>query len=430
MPSLHKSLVRFWPALVAALLTLFPLLQNQRDFRVLFYFEDEWDLLSLWDQRGFGPWAGQVFAENFVPLFKTLWGGSILFFGGSYFALILLLWLNHALNAALLCRIVQRLGCSGSVALLAAAGFGLSPLHYESLAWSVQWSAVLAFTFALFGLLAIVPDSSGELAAPRWKQITIACTCSLASALCFSRGILTGPALALVMLLSGAQAERWVYRLAKAVLVLLPSLAVSLVIAIVSSGNHHHLRDTLLPATNFALHYFGESPLRTSFSDTSVSDGAALALTLVHLALAGLAWKLATPRLRPLVIALLAFEIGNAVLLGVGRYHTGIPSAGCSRYQYTAIACMLPLAAILVQRLLVFVPQRWGNVLAAAAVAGLIWHAAIHWPPIMHNWQTWRGAELRAALSQPNYPANDHFTRLPWMTNERARELVARFSLH
>ena len=428
--SSSKSPVRFWPALVAALLTFFPLLQNQRDFRALFYFEDEWDLLNFWDQRGFGPWAGQVFAENFVPFFKTIWGGSILFFDGSYFALIVLLWLTHALNAALLCRIAQRLGCGVSVALLTAAVFGLSPLHYESLGWSVQWSAVLALTFALLGLLAVAPGATAELATPGWKQAAMACACSLASALCFSRGVVTGPALALVLLLTGARTESWAIRTAKMSLVLLPSLAVGIVIASASSGNHQHLRDALHPATNFALHYFGESPLRTLFSETPVGDGPALALALVHLALAGIAWKLATPRLRPLVAALLAFEIGNAVLLGIGRYHTGIPSAGGSRYQYSALAGLLPLAALIAQRLLILFPRRWGEALTVAALAGIIWHAAVHWPPTMHSWRTWRGEQLRAALAQPNFPKDDHFTRLPWMTNERARELVTRFSLH
>ncbi|MBK8857593.1 MAG: hypothetical protein IPN11_07875 [Opitutaceae bacterium] len=59
---------------------------------------------------GLWEWTGRVFSENFVPLFKLLWGGAALLFDGSYAAMIWLLWLTHGLNTMLLGRVILRAG--------------------------------------------------------------------------------------------------------------------------------------------------------------------------------------------------------------------------------------------------------------------------------------------------------------------------------
>ena len=138
-----------------ALASLWPVLQNLHAFRTLFYFEDEWDLIDLWDKTGFTSWVGTVFAENFVPLFKAAWGGAIVAFGGSYFALVLLLWLTHAANVFLLSRIATRLGANWGGTALAGLIFGLAWINFETLGWTVQWSAVLSLFFLLLALDAL-----------------------------------------------------------------------------------------------------------------------------------------------------------------------------------------------------------------------------------------------------------------------------------
>lgn len=419
-----------WPWWLCGLLSLLPLVLNHRSFAALFYFQDEWDLLDVWSKQGFARWAGTVFAENFMPLFKTIWGGSIIAFHGNYFALLSLEWLNHVVNAALVVRLAQRLGCSPLIALLGGLLFGLSPLNHETLGWSLQWSAVLSLTFFLVGALTLLPAAAEPAGPLSGKRITLGMLCALASALCFSRGILTGPALSVLVLTLGRRHGPWGRQLFQAALLAIPAFAVGLVVADFSSGNHHHLSDAWRPAAMFALHYFGESPLRTSFTDVSASTAVASLLVALRLMLSALAWRFAPQSAKPLVLALVAFELGNAVLLGLGRYHTGIPAAGSSRYQYTALCCLAPILVVLLQRVADRFRRRVRFAVVGTASVALVCYCLGTWTPVMKNWRTWRGDGLRAALAQPDFPAKDHFTQLPWMTNERARELVAEYHLN
>ena len=349
-------------------------------------------------------------------------------FGGSYISLLTLCWANHALNVALVARIAHRLGCQTGMAFLAAVCFGMSPLNYETLGWSVQWSAVLSLSFFLVSLLILVP-ASPSAAFPSWRVTFLAAACALASPLCFTRGVLVGPVLAVVAL-SLTTAQPWFIRGLKASVLMLPSLAIAAVVARSTSGNHPHLPSVWLQIVTFAVHYFGESPLRTAFSPASLSTTSAVVLVGARLAISLAAWALAPVRLRPMVSALVFFELGNALLLGIGRYHTGIPAAGSSRYQYSALCCFIPLLALLANSGLRALPNRMVPFAVALAFLGLSWSAIREWSPSMQSWRSWRGAELRAALNTPDFPPEQHFTRLPWMTNQRARELVRRFSLH
>jgi hypothetical protein len=149
---------------------------------------------------GFGRWTGAMFAENFVPLFKLLWGGALLGLGGSYAAMLWLLWLTHALNTALLGRLLFRAGLTWPGVALALVCFALPVANLETLGWSVQWSAILALAF----LLAWSAVARDPRLTPRWLELAGAralVLCAAASALCFSRGVLTGGVLAAALLL-------------------------------------------------------------------------------------------------------------------------------------------------------------------------------------------------------------------------------------
>jgi hypothetical protein len=138
---------------LAALLALAPLVLWRAEFAKLFWFADDFLLLDQINRMGFWPWLTEAFTENFAPVFKLLWGGSVFAFGGSYFALIVLLWLTHAFNTLCLGWLLRRAGFSWFVVAVVQLLFALTSANLETLGWSVQWSAVLATTFFLLALL-------------------------------------------------------------------------------------------------------------------------------------------------------------------------------------------------------------------------------------------------------------------------------------
>lgn len=415
--------------LVVSLASLWPLLRNWTAFHQLFYFEDEWDLIDLWDKVGFSSWCTTVFAENFVPLFKLLWGGAIVLSQGSYFTLVVLVWLTHALNVFLLARISRRLGADPAGAALAALVFGLAAVNCETLAWTVQWSAVLSYAFFLLGLSFVV-EWSTRAVAPAWRHAALLGLCALASVLCFSRGVLTGGALALWPLFAAGKPLR---RLGLGCLPLAPSILVGAWIFTHSSGNHQHLGATLHSMFLWALHYYAQSPLRTLFSDATPGLPVIVILAAVKSALFAAGLVLAPRSLRPALLALLAFELGNALLLGFGRYHTGLPAATSSRYQYGALATLLPFVAIVFSRVSAFLirPALLRRVATGAVVLAVVWLVQRPWPDALAGWTPWRGGETRAVLfGVPPAPEPEHLARVPWISNERARLLVRKYHLH
>src|ERR1035438_5327332 len=168
-----------WILLAAGCLALAPFVAYHRMFGRLYWFGDEFDLIDQIDRIGFWRWIWLVFAENFVPVFKLLWGGGVLAFGGSYLAMVATVWLTHALNVALLGRVMRTCGLSSVAVICAQVAFGLSPANIETLAWTVQWSAVLSVTFMLLAFDGFFRAPSGP-ASFAW---------SAASALCTSRRI-------------------------------------------------------------------------------------------------------------------------------------------------------------------------------------------------------------------------------------------------
>lgn len=418
------------PALIG-LLALWPLVSHWTAFSQLFYFEDEWDLMDLWAKVGFGPWCTRVFAENFVPLFKFLWGGLIVASGGNYFALILAVWFTHALNAALLVRTALHLGASAATSAVAGVVFGLAAVNFETLAWSVQWSAVLALFFFLAGACAIAGWSAKERA-PDARRIGLLALLSLASALCFSRGVLTGCAFALWPLL-GSTGQRWPRRLTFAVLTALPGLLVAWWIFRHSTGNHQHVGDALHSMATWGLYHYAQAPLRLLFLSQPPAHAGIIAFAGLKTGLFAAGFFLAPRRLRAALLVLFAFELANALLLALGRYHTGLGAAPSSRYQYGPLLTLLPFIAIILSRAFEFVfrAPRFRLAVGCALIVAAAWFVQRPWNDILAWWTPWRGGETRVVLfGTPPAPEPEHLTRLPWMTNERARFLVQRFHLH
>lgn len=102
---------RWWP-LVALLCALGPFAVGAHRLLYLYWFGDDWDLLKQIHDQGFGSWIWSVFAEIFVPVFKVAWGGLVYLGGGSYAAMIVALWLSHAVVITLLGCVLRQAGFS------------------------------------------------------------------------------------------------------------------------------------------------------------------------------------------------------------------------------------------------------------------------------------------------------------------------------
>jgi len=414
-----------WPILAAlGVLALAPLAAHRELFGRLFWFGDEFDLIDQIDRMGFWRWMWRTFAENFVPLFKLGWGGGVVLFRGSYLAMIAMVWLTHALNVVLLGRVMRACALPWTAVILALVVFGLTPANLETLSWTVQWSAVLSATFMLLALDGFLRAPSGR-ASFAWAA---------ASALSFSRGVLAGPVLALGCLWPGGcpgpvAPGRTAARVAGYVL---PSVAVGVLIAALSTGNEHHMGGHWGEAAVYGAWYYLLNPAYLLFSVESWGWRTVACLGLCKLAIVGWALLRSRGRQRLLFVLLVAFELGNAALLGIGRYHTGLPTTVGSRYQYASLIGMAPLAAFWLSRLWERIPVPGG--LRGACAAGILALLAVHlcrlWPETLAPFSDSRGAESRRIMLVEPSPGPRSVPGIPLLTMERARALVEKYNLH
>jgi hypothetical protein len=412
-----------WILLATGLMALAPLALYLRSFRQMFWFGDEFDLIDQIDRMGFWHWVCVVFAENFVPLFKLLWGGAVLVFHGSYFAMILLVWFTHAAVVVLLGRVMRRCGLPWTASLFAQVVLALAPANFETLAWTVQWSALLSVAFMLAAI-----DSFLAFPFRRASYGWVA-----ASALTFSRGVLTGVLLALAAASSAAAggfppARR--LRLSAGYLAI--AAGVAAVIAAFSSGNHHHMQGHWVEALVYGSWYYALNPAYRILGVGSWGWPTAGILGMLKVML--VAWALARSqgRLRLLFALLVASDLGNAVLLGVGRYHTGIDTVISSRYQYASIVGIAPLLGywITLQAERIRVPALVRRAALAGALAAVAVILCLQWRAQIEPFAQARGVESRRVLLLEPNPGERAVPGIPFMTTVRARELIAAYHLH
>ncbi len=413
---------RWWPIAAMGGVALAPLVLYHGLFSRLFWFGDEFDLIDQIDRFGFWNWLWRTFAENFVPLFKVLWGGAVLGFHGSYAAMIALVWLTHAANVVLLGRVMRICGIAWSGVILAQSVFGLTSVNLETLAWTVQGSAVLSVAFMLLAFEGLFRAPFGP-ASVVW---------SAASALSFSRGVLTGPLVALGSLWprrEGLRPAPW-RRAAFLAGCLFSSVVVALLIGHLARGNHRHVAGHWGEAAIFGTWYYCLNPARDLFSVDSIGWHTVLALGLCKVALVGWALARSAGRARLLFALLVAFDLGNAALLGIGRYHTGLAATLSSRYQYASLIGIVPLAAFWLSHLWerVMLPRkvRAGLALAAIGVGAVI--MCRDWSGTLEPFTAARGSDSRHALLEQS--GSGPVPGIPGMTRERARELIAKYHLH
>ncbi len=425
----HRALP--WLAGLAALL---PFLIWRQEFRKLTWFADDLFLIDQMTVLSPLDWITGVFAENFVPVFKLLWSGAVLGFGGSYLAMLWLLWLTHALNTVVLGRLLQRAGFPWFANLATLVCFGLTAANLETLGWATQWSPVLATSFLLLALL-WHERTLGETGALAWRRLLPLGLLATASACSFSRGELTGAVLALGLVLPAMLCRDWRSAgraLPGALLCLLPAVAVALVIRLNSTGNHQHLTGHWQEIFTFGASYFLLNPGHLVLGETPLHPAAVLLLATTKVGLIGGGLWLARGRVRQLLLLLLAFDLGSALLVGIGRYHTGFLASMSLRYQYSSLLATLPFAALVLSLALDRLPlgrrRAW---VAAGLLALLAGRCLSGWPDKLPGFAAWRGTDMRALLAAP--ATSDPAVRVPaleFMHIERAKALQRTYRLH
>jgi hypothetical protein len=407
-PLSSSRLKRSLTASVCALLALLPLFWNWEEFSRLIWFGDDYDLLNQIRKVGFIRWVVSPFAENFIPVFKVFWGAALSFSAGDYRYMISMLWLTHALNAFLLSLLISRLGASPLTALGAAGVFALSSSLHETLGWSVQWSAILCTTFYLLGLHTLLSSCRvGQLV--RW-QFGVLVGCAALSVFSFSRGMVVCGAFTCGGVVAPLYLRRpcgrwWV----AAGVCLLPAIVAAVTLFVFADGNHQKLFSSegqkLFSMVQFALTALALNPLDSlsygAFSAGSISL-AALALGLCVKALLALLALYFIRLEKPavvLVFVLLLFDFGNALLLGIGRYHTGQAFALSSRYQYEFLLTFLVIAALALEGVLSPLRRMAAAVVGVAAI--LAWFCvASGWPTTAKEWTRWRGQDGAQAVRE------------------------------
>jgi hypothetical protein len=421
-----------WLPWLAGVAALMPFLWCQTAFRDLWWFGDEWDQLDEIARQGFWRWTVRPFGENIVPLFKALWGGVALMSGGSYFPMLGIVWLTHAANTALLARLLRRIGFAWPGTTLACALFALPVANAEVLAWSVQWSNVLAVLFLLLALDRFFRERAQ--ADRRWRGDLVIALLAAASALTFVRGILTSMVLAIGALVVVSDRMTFVARWRAAATYLAPTAVVIVWMFLAAPGNHHELgRESLwLKSLEFAAYFWAAVPFHRLLG-ASTWDGATV-VSLGLLKLAVTAWALHRTRGAPrqLLALLLLFDLGNAVLLGIGRHHTGLVFANSSRYYYNSLVCVVPFLAVLCNDCLGLVRlPRWRLAVATVVIAGASIGVARKWPLEAESFAAGRGRNTRQVLLRdPAPPAEGAVPGIPFLRTQRAKELIEIYHLH
>ncbi len=374
-----------------------------------------------------------------MPLFKLLWAGAVYIFNGSYFAMILLLWITHFINVVLFGRLLLRSGFSQFTALFVMILFGTPSINIETLGWSLQWSTVISLTFFLIAAQ-ILLDLMKTRAKPSITQTLFFFLTVTASALCLSRGVLTGVALAFICFMNVSYTFRKPYfGLALAILATIPALTEAGLVMAYAPGSHQHILDGGhgLQMVNFALHYFILNPLFHLFSLKSINVlnlvviGLLKIVTIVYALFLTIRSSGDTRTKLLFLILLLLYDLGNSALLGVGRYHTGIGASISSRYQYVSLLCFTPFLAIVLDKLLSVMTLRRAVRFSAQVIVLVSLLALIAWPwkQEIRWWAGLRGTEIREALKTD--PDNKlGVVYVPWISVGEAKELIQKFNLH
>ena len=389
-----------------AFATLLPLLVFAGEFQKLYWFHDDWDMLDGASRLGLWRWVAEPFLkESVIPVSKLFSIAAVRLFGGSYFAMIALLFTTHAANVWLYGEILRRLQTPVIAIAFALGTFGLAWSNIETLLWFIQWTSVLAMTFFLAAWLWLIASEPRRPAGIAGYTLLLG-----ASALSSSRGIVSGLAAAVFAWRSG-RAKRVILA------AIAPAAALMVVMKMVMAGRP---APRLWDSVFFALYHWVLNPLYLllPIPHKAVNGTALLICGAIKLAVIAAAWLLWRDQ-RPLLAALLCFDLLTSASAGYARAGTGLAASVSSRYQYISLFCFGPFLGLVLAR------QR--RELASTVL--IAWLVLLTWPWRRHapQWANERGVEVRGALAaaadnDPLWPTQ--------MTAGRARELIHEYNLH
>jgi hypothetical protein len=425
----ERGVWRRWAVPLCALASLLPLILLRGEFAKLFWFGDDWDRLSDLMARGFWKWSVVPWAENFCPVFKLFWTAALDLGRGGYFFMILCLWLTHAAILWTFGRLMEAFAISRTAICFVLLTAGLTPANIETLGWATQWNALLSLLFFV-AAWRMLPGMLRDR--PQLDQLILYGVLLCASGACFARGVLSGLVLALFILLSEPPAA-W----RKRTPILLASLIPCVVFAAfdsvygsadsISAGLLHN--GNLLKLLEYGAYFIGLGPLFSLFGFTSARLGPAalIGFGLTKAGLMYLGFRAAKKEARPFLLALLGFDLVNAILVSLGRYQGGVWVS--SRYQYAPLLCLLPFAGVLLDRAagLLTANPRYRLAAVILLTAGWVGFLTAPWQKVAAEWAQWRGVEVRQTLDW-NAP-DDHFGASS-LSTRRAREVAAFYDLH
>lgn len=420
--------------LAGALPSFLPLVHYWGDFSEYYFMGDEWAQLLQIDEWGYWNWVFSFFGENFMPVFKLVWSAVLFLGNGSYFLFILVTFLMHAVVVFLLGYLLRQWGLSWFVVICSQWVVALSYTHIEIMMQSIQMSNLLSYSFLL--LLAIYV--SGRVLKKRGFPVTscvIIALLSLLGALSFSRGLLNGSAVfatfVLVAFLKRKTPTEW---LAPALSALLPCFAVGLLTAFAVFGKTGSSSDGI-QIVEVGRHYFYHlslNPLFQQLRGVQLSMGLGVKLLFANAILLALGIACAKEKQKSLVVFFTFFFLGNGLLLSLGRSHMAIDTVASWRYQYGVLLCFAPVVAMVLDRLISYVPF---PILRLAPQILIIWWVSDrvydHWKYHSPSWSTSRGTEIRQAAEAENLDLEAHtISRFPGVKDGRALELTEKFNLH
>lgn len=393
--------------IATSIASVLPLVILWRDFEFLFFFHDDWLMLDGLERLGLGRWLFEPFAgESVFPLFKILWWSALRLTGGSYFGMIMILWITHAAICLLFGWLLARFGMAPAAIAFALLTLGLAWTNIETLGWFMQWNALLSMLFFLAAWHFLLKNGQS-------RANTAACfLCLLAAALCSSRGIIAGVVLTVFVLIENAGKAR--VRLC--LLCLTPTV---LLTAIGWPVAPHHLF-VACATLRYASEYLILNPLfyLLPFLRVKFEGGNLVIFGLIKIAFFVWAFWKATPSARPLLWTLVALDLLFAASLGYARWPTGLPTATSSRYQYIPLLCFGPMAGILLARL------RLGAWIAITLLIIVV--LTLPWKRHIEQWSTARGKIIRSAIAQDDPGQSFDPSSI---TAGRARELLLRYGL-
>jgi hypothetical protein len=129
---------------------------------------------------------------------------------------------------------------------------------------------------------------------------------------------------------------------------------------------------------------------------------------------------------------MVAFDLGNAVLLGIGRYHTGLLATVGSRYQYASLLGIAPAAGF-------WLAWHWERLPVSAAARRLSFAVVLalaaycmcrQWSAGLDVFTATRGSDSRRLLLVDKDPSPNSVPGIPFLPMDRAKALIAKYDLH